>query len=306
MTKKTNQALDFLVIGAAKAGTTPLYEFIKNHPEISIPPSKEISFFSNDSVYKKGFSWYIKQIKKSRKQNSLLGTITPQYMLGQLDTPPETVARRIKKHCPNVKLIAVLRNPIDRSYSQYKMAYRRGYEKKSFEKSMRDLVENRNKIKTISPTNQAILGSEYGRALEEYYKLFGSKKIHIIFTEDLKDNPGKELEKLFSFLKINTNFEPDGINKTVHQGGFKPKVKFLTPSFLYSIPGVKYAWNNLIPYPIKKRVDFAINSWNVKPDKTSLDETADLYKFLVDYFRKDVNKLQKLTGLKVSWPGFNK
>lgn len=304
--KSAKAQLDFIVIGAAKAGTTPLYEFIKDHPQINIPSGKELAFFSNEKVYKKGYGWYIKQVDKNRKPNSLLGTMTPQYMLGQLDTPPETVAKRIKKHCPDVKLVAVLRNPIDRAYSQYKMAYRRGYEKKSFEKSMRDLVRNRKKIKTISPTNQAILGSEYGRSLSKYFELFDKKNIHIIFSEDLKDNPEKELNKLFKFLSIDFVFKPKGSDKVVHKGGFKPKVKFLTPSFLYSIPGVKYVWNNLIPYTLRKRVDFAINSWNVKPDKNDVGKDSDLYKFLVDYFKSDVYELEKLIGVKVSWQGFHK
>lgn len=305
MSHKKN-TLDFIIIGAAKAGTTPLYKYMSQHPQISIPPGKEVSFFSDDKIYSKGYEWYLQQISVGKKENSLIGTVTPQYMMGQNETFTETVAKRIKKTCPEVKIIAILRDPIDRAFSQYKMSFRRGYEKRSFENAMDDLIKNRKSIKKVDPKSQIILGSEYGENLEHYYKMFDRKQILVIFSEDLRLHPKRELKKIYKFLGVATDSDSKDIGKTVHQGGFKPKAKILTPGVLYKIPGLKLAWNKLVPYPLKKRIEFGVNAWNVKPDDVTLDKGNNSYKNMVSYFKNDVRQLEKLIGLQVPWKEFTK
>ena len=124
---------DFLIIGAQKGGTTSLYLYLNEHPNIGGAVIKEVSFF--DKNYHQGLAWYRAQFptplrklytRDVRKQNYIVGEASPGYLI--YPHAPE----RIAKILPRVKLIALLRNPVERAYSQYRHNVERGYEQLSF------------------------------------------------------------------------------------------------------------------------------------------------------------------------------
>ena len=119
--------LDFLVIGAQKAGTTSLFEYLRRHPEVELPPDKEAPFFSHDPTWALGWEPYIERTFGRRDAGKKRGTVTPQYMAGgvfgaapgALDGhyDESTVPLRIQKYAPDVRLIVLLREPISRAIS---------------------------------------------------------------------------------------------------------------------------------------------------------------------------------------------
>jgi len=118
--------LDFIIIGAQKAGTTSLFEHLRRHPEISLPVGKEVPYFSHDRVYARGWTDYMRKLARHdafADPGRKWGTVTPQYMLGGVYRSPGDVARgngdertvplRIKECLPSVRLIAILRDPVE-------------------------------------------------------------------------------------------------------------------------------------------------------------------------------------------------
>ena len=104
---------NFIIIGSQKSGTTSVYNILKNHPSFYFPDQKEINFFFHDSLYEKGVKHYSNLFTGSDKNKVIIGEASPGYICHP-DSP-----QRIKKHIPNAKMLLILRNPIERAYSQY-------------------------------------------------------------------------------------------------------------------------------------------------------------------------------------------
>ncbi|MEL7147808.1 MAG: sulfotransferase domain-containing protein, partial [Bacteroidota bacterium] len=117
LTANQRKLPDFLCIGAQKSGSSTLYWWLKQHPQLAMSFDKESKFL--DRYYSKGEKWYRHQfpLASSRK---LAGDNTPYYLFHPL------VPERAHALCPNAKVIMILRNPIDRAYSQYQMECRKG------------------------------------------------------------------------------------------------------------------------------------------------------------------------------------
>jgi len=115
----------FFVVGAQKAGTTSLHEWLKQQTDVNLPIVKETHFFNDRQRYKRGLDWYFSQFPKSQKE-TIFGEIDPQYMFYR------SSAIRIKKHVDSPKFIFILRNPVERAYSNHLMSVRRGYEDLGF------------------------------------------------------------------------------------------------------------------------------------------------------------------------------
>ena len=298
-------SLDFICIGAAKSGTTTLFEYMKEHPEIRMPGAKEVPFFSDEAVYEKGFDWYMRTYFPAGKSPGvLLGTITPQYMLGKDATTPGIIAERIHQTNPDTKLIALLRNPISRSYSHFNMTAQRGHITESFDQATRNLLaQGKNSLRNsnIDNSNNYLLGSEYGHALEPYFKLFPAENILILFTEDLQKHPAETLKRALDFLDVDSDYQPDELGKVHRKGGQKAKIKILTPGYIYKIPGLKSVWKKYTPHPIRKKIEYSINLWNIKPGDQKLQSSDPIYQQLREYFAPDVAKLEELTQVQVPW-----
>lgn len=297
--------LDFICIGAAKAATTTLFDLIKDHPQIYIPESKEAAFFNNDEYWAKGYDWYLKNFFSKADKDSICGTITPQYMNDSSiniagGSQHDKTSSRIYESEPGIKLIALLRNPIGRSFSYHKMRRRNGYTDKTFEEESYAIFNNKSKNIKVDENNNFIYASEYGRILSVYFKKFPKQNILVIFTEDLNSSPKKTLKKVFDFLEVSSGYTPDNINRKSHVGGGKPKIRLLTPGHLRDNRVFMAIWK-LLPAKLRKNLYYKVMFWNVKSDKEKLDKDSDIYKALIKYFKPDVKKLEKLIGKKTPW-----
>src|SRR2546423_473254 len=122
--------LDFLVIGAQKAGTTSLWRYLSDNARLALPPHKEAPFFSEPSPG--DFRGYMRALFKEAPRGAKTGTVTPTYMVGGPSAPVPVIAERIRAAAPDVKLVALLRDPVERAHSAWRMLVRRGEERRSF------------------------------------------------------------------------------------------------------------------------------------------------------------------------------
>ena len=104
---------NFLCVGAQKAGSSSLYKLLKSHPEIYISEKNELHFFNVEENYKKGLQHYENFCEKGYKNQKLIGEFTPDYLQYSF------VPSRIKNDLGDVKIIIILRHPVDRAYSQF-------------------------------------------------------------------------------------------------------------------------------------------------------------------------------------------
>lgn len=295
--------VDFICIGAPKSATSTLFELIEGHPDIYVPPAKEVPFFNDDELFEKGWKWYMQTFFKDAQKNQVIGTMTPQYMSGNGFNTSEKIADRIHRQLPKVKIIALLRHPIERSFSQHKMHNRYGYISDSFDDSVNSLLKKDldKEHREINHTNMFLFASEYGRILSHYYSLFPSENILVLYTDDFEKNPKDTLRTLFSFLNVNSTYVPDDVGRRSHVGSGKAKIAFLTPGFLKKHPFLNSLWRNLVPIKLRKKLFMWITRWNIKKDDTRLDNQGRAYKQLKQYFKEDVELLENVSQTTTPW-----
>ena len=202
---------DFLVIGAKRCGTTSLYQHLPEHPCISKSPYDNMGFF-NDNFHL-GVNWYksffpttfTRDKIKSKFGGFLAFDVTTKYM------EEESTANNVYQTKPNMKIIIILRNPVDRAYSQYHLNVREKVEKRSFE----DVIEeNMNKLdkesrerheikpQFLAEKNNYLKKGLYAQQLRHWLKIFPRKNILIMSTEEFESNQQTIYNKIFEFLNI--------------------------------------------------------------------------------------------------------
>jgi len=189
---------DFIIIGAQKGGTTSLFSYIAEHPNVATKV-KEMHFF--DVHYKKGIEWYKTRFPSKTNKKFLVGEATPSYLF-HTDVP-----RKVARHCPNVKLIILLRNPIERAFSAYKMHVRANREKRSLEKVIQDellfLKSGDPSIKKEALESDYILSrGVYLPQIQRWMRFFKKEQILIIRSEDFFQNVQKTMKLIYKFLQI--------------------------------------------------------------------------------------------------------
>ncbi len=303
--------LDFIIIGAQKAGTTTLFSFLKKHPKIYMPPEKEAPFFSHDKRYVKGLGPYIKEFFDGAPINAIWGKATPYYMMGYQSTSVETIAERIKTTFPNVKLIAILRNPIERAISHYRMSLRRGLENRSFEEAVHQLLDgDALKEARMHPTetNSYIIQGEYARILNIYYQLFERGHLFIAFTEELESNPGRLLKAIFNFLEVDDKFVSFNLKAKCHIGGTKRRIPWLYgnienwPIFQYS--PLRFILLK-IPAKFRRQFNYWFEQWNILKDDGGKEIDPSVRDKLKKFYQKDMEALARLLNREIPWRDFS-
>lgn len=188
--------LDFLCIGAQKSGTTLLYEHLKEIDELFLPEQKELHFFDDDESYTKGSEWYFRHFANAKSRQKK-GEITPAYIFF------EDVPYRIKKTLgDNVKFILLLRNPVDRAYSQYNMSLlTHKSEKLSFEQAIM-YEQYRFKDYRSSIDHSYVSRGFYSKQILNYFRYFNRSNFKFILYEDLVEDQNKYVNEILDFLGV--------------------------------------------------------------------------------------------------------
>ena len=189
--------MDFIGIGAARCSTTWIHECLNAHPQISMPLKKELHFFDNDNNYNKGIKYYENQISH-KKHEIVKGEMTPRYILYK------PCMEKIKNHYPESKIIISLRNPVERTVSQYK--YFKLNKKKEPNVSLLKAMES-------SFYEDYILKSLYCNQIINVYSVFEESNVIILYDNEIYKNPKESIKKLYRFLGVETEFLPDEVYK---------------------------------------------------------------------------------------------
>ena len=172
---------NFLYLGAPKAGSTWLFNLLRAHPAAFVPPAKELSFF--DRQFHRGEAWYLEHFAGAREEHCAIGELSHDYLYSSV------AAARIREFDPQMKLVAVLRDPLDRLVSEAGFLARNG--------------ENASDLdKLLDRYPELVEKCLYARHVGAYDRLFPSAYIKVMLYDDLKAAPLGFANELFDFLGL--------------------------------------------------------------------------------------------------------
>ncbi len=287
---------NFLIIGAEKSGTTALYHYLKQHPQIYMSPVKEPDFFAFEGQKPKSAGparFTTERITDIDAYQRLFDGVSGEKAIGEASPGyilvPEAPAR-IRNYIPEVKLIAVLRNPVERAYSNYLHARWLGFEPITDFAQALENEETRIRDGWGGLWRYKQKGFYYGQ-LRRYFDTFDEGQIRIYLYEDFRDNPVGVLRNIFSFLSVgefvpatNVRSNVSGVprNKALHSAVValnRPLLKKFIPNYL-----------------LQKLREPVRNATLAKPPELS----PQVRRQLVEVYREDILKLQDLIGRDLS------
>ena len=207
MNQHANVLPTFLLLGTNKAGTTTLYQALKQHPQVFLPHKKELHFFNDDFNYAKGADWYARSFFGQAAGFAARGDITPAYLYwGEKGVP------RIKAvhGSEPPRMVVILRDPVGRAYSRYWHERRvEGREPLSFEEA---LEAEPDRLQADASTfgvrgrfpRAYFQGGLYGAQLDRYFESFPRHLFHVILFEDLTRDFAATVRGLLAFLELDT------------------------------------------------------------------------------------------------------
>lgn len=292
-----NKLPNFLIIGAHKAGSTSLYGYLKQHPDIFMC-FKEPRFFAHDVKYSKGLKYYSKFFAECKKE-TMIGEPSSVYSSYLY---LEKIIKRIYKFNPKIKLIYILRNPISRTYSFYWWSIRMQAEFLSFEEALQqeETRIHKDDFGLIDPWSYKRSGL-YFSIIEKYLKYFPKENLKVILLDDLKSSAIKTCNEVFEFLNLKkfdvTILEDDKINKAS-----LPTNKFIQRN-LTKPSTITFLISNILRYTLgtdkkMKLLEF-INKKTVKSfEYPPMNEST--FEYLVKYFKNDIKQLENFLNRDLS------
>jgi hypothetical protein len=260
-----SRKIEIMCVGAQKSGTTSLHDILKNHPQIELPYIKELYYFTDDREYRS-----IKNFHKHYKfdENKVAMNITPNNMCH-----PKAM-ERIYQYNPNMKIIVMLREPISRVISQFKMKERVLLEKRSFKEVVNDEIDNL-RYKT-QDCKSYVWRSLYHHQINKILSIFPKEQVYFVLFEDYAKDQKTIVNEILQWCGLESfEFEPINSNK-----GFYPKKSLL--------------WKMLMMIPRKM-----FSQWVRKDAEPPLIDQDSVNK-LKEFFIETINETEKLTGLNCS------
>ncbi len=293
---------NFLVVGVAKSGTTSLFDYLNQHPEVYVPSCKETFFFissvykninSNDPARRKGvifnFHDYL-SLYKSIDDKKAIGEVGTGYLYFY-----DIAIPMIEKHLGNTKIVAILRNPIDRAYSSYHYFAMYFFEPFIFEKALKQ-EKNRKNDGWDFMWLYKDLGFYY-KQIKAYKKHFDEVRVYLY--DDLKSDTITLMQDMYEFLEADSSFVPDVSVKYNVTGVPKNMFfyKFLTkPNIFKSM--IKPIVKAILPEEKRVKLVGDLRAKNLNLIKPQMEpETRE---YLKKIYREDILKLQNLINRDLS------
>ncbi len=285
------------VIGAAKSGTTSLYDYLRQHPDVFMSPVKEPCYFAyaenppemagpgdEDANRESGVVYTLEEYQalfSGRTTEDVLGEASPVYLYDE-DAP-----RLLHEHCPDATLIAILRNPIERAHSHYLQLVQSGREPlEDFEAAL-DAEDERVAAGWEWSWHYRRMGF-YGQQLERYLDYFDREQLHVYRFNELTGDPIGFAQRVYRALGVDPSFEPDtGIRR---RATGLPKLDWLH-QFIDTPDHFLRRWSRLVlPEAVRDRILMTVRNANLQ--KPPLPDTARAR--LADAYREDVHQLEAL------------
>ena len=289
---------NFMCLGAAKSGTTTLYNILRQHPDIYTPSFKEPHFFDIPENFSNGFNWYQETyFKKTNKK--IISDFTPSYFFDA--DAPRRIFDTLGK---NIKFLVILRNPVDRAYSHYLHSKRDHHETLDFEESLNEEVDRLQKYTEGSDylsylRHSYVQQGLYAQMLKRYLNYFSLDNFLFVFFEDeFLENRDLVIKRILEFIDVDTNVLLDiNIRSNVAS---RERSKILKQILK------KHGWwrmclKNIIPslkirQIIKNKIQRANNS-KFTPPKLTKTQRKRIYD---SYFRNDIQSLEEILSKDLS------
>ena len=276
---------NFLICGVQKAATTSLHAYLRQHPQVFMPETKELNFFSHH--WDKGLDWY-EQHFQPRSNQIAVGEASPLYAWD------ENAPARIRQTLKDPRLIFLLRNPIDRAYSNYLFNVARAAQRpeQSFSEA----------IRTPEGQWRYLDKGLYSQQLSRFAEIFPRERMYVGFTETLRAQPDQELRQYFAFLDVDPLIQVD--TRRNHNATRLPRNA--TTSWIWGLWVEHRQWaRRLVPGVLAANSRTArrrIHSWlfhdKSPPPMNPLDRT-----YLRDWFADDTVRLERFLDKSLPWQG---
>lgn len=293
MIKEQKKRPNFFIVGVPRAGTTSLYEYLKDIPGIYMSPVKEPNYFAIIIVPD---NFHFKPIRNEKEYLSLFEGVKDERIIGEASAnylaDPEA-PKLIHEISPNAKILISLRDPIERLFSHYLMYVKSGLTKLSFDDAIGK--ELNGGIDPSKPKIQLDTGL-YFKNVKTYLDIFGSKQVKILIFEEFVQQPKKAVQEILEFLNIKSDL--DNFSGEAHNVFASPRGAIAR--YLLSTESIRPIARALLPSSSRKyfREKILIG----KPSKPSI--TRNSHDILFNYYREDVKKLENLLGRKFPWKNF--
>ncbi|MEL6854337.1 MAG: sulfotransferase [Cyanobacteria bacterium J06607_13] len=292
---------NFLIFGVQKAGTTSVYSYLAQHPQVYVSPRKETQFMGRSPAERRGEGIDLKtpggrqKILTIEAYEALFDGVTDELAIGEASPNylfrHEYAVPAIETYTPDAKLIAILRDPVDRAYSDYLMHVRQVVG------NQRPLAEQ---VRDSGQTSHTLLKGKYYEGMKHFLEAFGPEQVKVFLYDELRQDSTAMMQQMFDFIGVDSGFAVDTGKR--QQTAEVPKNQSVNKLLRTKNPLRSAAGSVLrMVLPEKKRQQLrsrliAANSQG----KEGLPLTPEDRTLLKDYYREDVLKLQELLGRDLS------
>ncbi|MGN6391567.1 MAG: sulfotransferase family protein [Gemmatimonadales bacterium] len=280
---------NFLVIGAAKAGTTSLHWYLAEHPDVFMTPVKDPSFFAYGVDERGQLLWgdpqrHVFPIRSLREYEGLFAETRNATAVGEASTMylecPQA-AGRIQALLPAVRILCSLRHPVDRAYSDYLMHLRRRGLRFDPARELTATAE------WAQPESRWMQIGMYYQQLKRYYDAFPRDRIQVVLFEDLRQNPREFVTQVYRFLDVDPSFDPDF--ETPHAPGGIPVSSTLEALFLRGARSSAKTW-------VPKRAANWLRRLRARTMRQAPRMPGPLRRELTERLRDDITATSALIG----------
>ena len=270
---------DFAVIGAARSGTTAIHAYLRQCPEIFMPDVKEPNFFAYQdqdlAVTGPGADMINNSITRLADYQALFaaapagaikGEASPLYLFEP--AAPKNAAKLV----PNLRIVVILRNPIEQAYSHYQYARKLAIEKEpNFKRAL--MKEGARIQRGWQPLFGYSQFPRYGTQLNRWFKYFPRDQFFIRTYEEFQENPIQTMKDMARFIGVKNDFVPD-MNKRLNAGG-QPRSTFVQ-NFLYKKNPITSAVGLVVPQQTRLAIRDWLGSFNTRADIAMSEDARDV------------------------------
>jgi hypothetical protein len=292
---------NFLIVGAAKSGTTSLHHYLQQHPDIYLPAQKELHYFARDPMLRltggpgdryvlanicRTWEEYESCYAKAARQ-SAVGEISPSYLYFS------EISRQIKQELRHPKIIMILRNPIEKAFSQYMHLVRDNRETLDFHDGL--MAEGERIENGWAAIWRYAESSLYRLRVQTYLDVFGERNVRIFFYDDLVRFPERLVREILEFIDVDPERPIDFAQ--VHNRSGKPRSR-LVANLLTRPSRLRDMAKRLLPAETTYLLKLRLQDLNTGA-KGTIDRRSRAY--LREFFAEDVQALQQLVGRRLNW-----
>lgn len=297
----TRQILpNFLIIGVAKAGTTALYHLLVAHPQVFMSPVKEPQFFHFEGASPEAVRYRNKvTITTLAAYHALFDGVRDELAIGEASPSyihSSTAPDRIRHHIPQARLVVMLRQPVERAYSQYAMMMHTGnLPYRPFEDVFREMIPV---VDTWGEMPKRCFGfghSFYHDNLQRYYQRFDTAQIRVYLYDDFIAQPATVLRDLYGFLGIDATFEQP-VERRYNVSSGMPRIPSVHALVMKPNP-IKAMAQQVVPKGIRRRLAGWIHGALRTPKAALSPEDRQAF---TEVYREDILKTQDLIGQDLS------